>query len=222
MILLVGLRQLEVLSQCVTIGPFDYDRTAGNGIVIRQPSAKPRPKAAPGAPVVSQCARGLSPAEQALPRIFFAASEVKHEGPDRISISGPSGSVTAQRPEGVLRNPRGNRPAPAMPLLLGAWRFVTIDGRTLEPAQRMELLLRPRHVEWRSGCVSEVRYLHVEGNVLHPGENEPFPVCERGRSPAELSAGKLLDDPVTARMREDGALTLSGSGVTAELQPLTR
>jgi len=223
MILLVGVRQLEVLSQCVTIGPFDYGRTEGGGIAIRQPStqpSRPRPSGKP-APVIVQCARALSPAEQALPRIFFAATDVERVGQNAISISGPSGALLLRRPSGALRNPRGQSPAPRTPLLLGAWRLVSIDGRAVQPAERVELLLRPRHLEWRSGCVHEVKELQVEGYVLHPGETEPFPVCERGRSEAERSLGKLFKAAVTADMMENGALTLHGSGVAAAFQPLT-
>ena len=219
MVLLVGVRQLELLSQCVTIGPFDYGRRAGGGIAVGPVTVAPGTgRATPPPP--PQCARALSPAEGALPRLLLAAREVRREEDGTVSLAGPAGTVTLRRPKGALANPRGQAPPPRVPPPLGAWRFVTVDGRTLPPGEGMELLLRPSHIEWRSGCVSEVRELRSEGHLLLPGPSDPFPVCERGRSESERAAERLFGAPVAMRMAADGRLVLRGSGLTAELVPL--
>lgn len=220
MILLAGNRQLEVLSQCITIGPFDYGRTVGGGMVVTRPQPRPRPPAAPGAPVPAQCARGLSPAEQALAPILFAARTVRHDPDGAVTVAGEAGSIVMRRPSGALANPRGQTPPPSLPPLLGAWRLVALDGS--EVRERIELLLRPNHIEWRSGCVNEARVLRSDRDRLLPGEVDPFPVCERGRSEGERVLERLLSGPVAARTAADGSLTLTGSGVSAELAPLTR
>ena len=85
----------------------------------------------------------------------------------------------------------------------------------------MELLLRPHWLEWRSGCVSEVRELRTKRGLLVPGASDPFPVCERGRSEGELGVERLFAGSVSSRMERNGRLTLQGSGVTAQLEPLT-
>lgn len=218
MILLVGSRELEAVSQCIRIGPFEYDRTAGGGIAVRQPAPR-RP--APGSPPIAMCARGLSPNEQALVPILFAARRVERRPDGRVVISGPGGALTMVRPEGALANPWGNAPPPPVPPALGAWRLASIDGRDLG-SERIELLLRSHLIEWRSGCVNEARALEREGDRLLPGEIDPYPVCERGRTPAEEALGRLTSGPVTARMSPSGRLGLTGSGVHAEFVPLTR
>ncbi|MEA1014768.1 hypothetical protein [Sphingosinicella sp. LY1275] len=217
MVMLVGVRQLELLSQCVTIGPFDYGRTPGGGIAVRQPVAPPR---AGRSPPPVQCARALSPAEAAMPAVLLGATDVQRQADGMVLVAGPRGSALLRRPEGALRNPRGQAPPPRVPPLLGAWRFVSVDGRALPPGEEMELLLRPSRLEWRSGCVSAVRALRRDGDTLRAGESDMFPVCERGRSEAERSAERLFAGSVTPRMAADGRLRLEGSGVTAELVPL--
>lgn len=219
--LLVGVRQLEVLSQCITLGPFDYGRTVGGGIAVRQTSVLPRPGVA-AAPPLPQCARMRSPAERSIPSILLAASDVKRRGDGTVALSGRAGAMTIRRPQAALRNPRGEAPPPRVPPPLGAWRFVRVNGRTLAPNQAMELLLRPKYLEWRSGCVSEVRALQREGGKLLPGDSDPFPACERGRSDAERLAERLFADTVAFRMDAEGRLRLQGSGITAELEPLIR
>lgn len=216
MILLVGLRQIEILSQCVTIGPFDYGRTVGGGIAVGPTAVRPRP----GTTTPPQCARALSSGEQAIGSVLFDASEVRRDATGAVALAGRAGIVTLRRPPGALANPRGQAPPPALPPTLGAWRFSSVDGRVLAPGQEMELLLRPSHLEWRSGCVGEVRELGREGNRLVPGASDPFPVCERGRSDAELAVGRLVERAIDVRMMPDGRLTLKGSGVTATLEPL--
>ena len=220
MVLLVGVRQLELLSQCVTIGPFDYGRTVGGGIAVRQSSVAPRP--GPAAPAPVQCARTLSPAERAIPPILLASSEVRRRSDGSVVLSGGAGALTVRRPSGALRNPRGASPPPRVPPALGAWRFVKVDGRTIAPAHTMELLLRPKHLEWRSGCVSEVKTLGREADTLVLSDSDAFPVCERGRSEAERLAERLFSGKVAFRMGAEGRLRLRGSGVTAELDPLVR
>ncbi len=128
-------------------------------------------------------------------------------------------SDVAPRSHGAFQNPRGQAPPPVPPSL-GAWRLASIDGRTIAPDASIELLLRPRYLEWRSGCVAEVRELEREGDRLLPGKADPYPVCERGRSKAELLAGRLFSGAVALQMRPDGRLRLQGSGVAAELEPL--
>jgi hypothetical protein len=219
MTLFVGNRQLEILSQCVTIGPFDYARTVGGGIVVTPAQPRARPPAAPGVPVLAQCARGHTPQEQALPRILLAARDVTHDGRGTVTLTGKAGSIVMRRPAGALANPRGRTPPPATPPLLGAWRLFSLGGRQI--GDRIELLLRPRTVEWRSGCVNEARTLHIDRDSLVPGEVDPFPVCERGRSEAEEALERLLSARVAARTSANGRLTLSGSGVAAEFVPLT-
>jgi hypothetical protein len=76
-------------------------------------------------------------------------------------------------------------------------------------------------IEWRSGCVNEARTLGVEGERLLPGAVDPFPVCERGRSEAEQAIGRLVAGPIDTVLQRSGRLTLTGSGVTARLVPLT-
>lgn len=219
MVVLVGVRQLEVLSQCITIGPFDYGRTLGGGIGVRQTPVLPRPRAT-AAPVRVQCARALSPTESAMPSILLAAVDVKREADGSVMLSGRIGSVTLRRPSSALGNPRGQAPPPRVPPLLGAWRFASVNGRTLLPDERMELLLRPGRLEWRSGCVSEVKKLRSEGDKLILGDIDPFPICERGLSEAEQSASRLFIGTVVTRMGQDGRLSVQGSGVTAKLVPL--
>jgi hypothetical protein len=99
---------------------------------------------------------------------------------------------------------------------------LSLDGDVLRSGERIELLLRPQHIEWRSGCVNEARLLRHDGGRLIPGEVDPFPVCERGRSDAEEAMERLLSAPVAFRIGADGRLSLQGSGVVAELAPLTR
>lgn len=223
MILLVGARQLEVLSQCVTFGPFDYGRTVGGGITVRQPSATRILPTSDGArPPPVQCARMLSPAEQALPGLLFSARPVRRNPDGSLTLSGGGGTMEIRRPAGALDNPRGEAPPPPRPPLLGAWRFVSIDGHAVGYDERMELLLRPQYIEWQSGCVNEVRQLDRNGDMLMPGASDAFPVCERGRSEAEIAVEKLFAAPIAADMGRKGRLTLAGSGVTAELVPLTR
>lgn len=217
-VLFVGVRQLEVLSQCVTIGPFDYGRTAGGGISVRLTSVSPRPGVAATPP--PQCARMRSPAERAIPSVLLAASDVKRLGDGTVALSGRAGALIIRRPEGALRNPRGEAPTPRVPPPLGAWRFVQVNGRTLAPDQAMELLLRPKHLEWRSGCVNEVKKLRHERDRLVLGDSDAFLVCERGRSEAERLAGPLFAGTVAFQMDAEGRLRLQGSGVTAELEPL--
>jgi len=219
MILLVGVRQLELLSQCITIGPFDYGRTVGGGIAVRQTSVSPRPGMAATPP---QCARALSPAERAISSILLAASVVKRQRDGTVWLSGRAGALTIRRPQGALRNPRGQVPPPRVPPPLGAWRFVSMNGRTLAADQAMELLLRPMHLEWRSGCVSEVKELRRERDRLVPSAGDGFPVCERGRSDAERLAERLFAGSIAFRMDPEGRLRLEGAGVTAELDPLIR
>lgn len=219
MIVFVGVDQLEVLSQCITVGPFDYGRTVGGGIVVRQISVSPRPRATP-TPALTQCARALSTAESAMPPILLAALDVKREADGSVMLSGQEGKVILRRPPGALGNPRGQAPPPRVPPLLGAWRFLSVNGRTLLPDESIELLLRPRHLEWRSGCVSEVREMRSEGDKLIPGDSDLFPICERGLTEAERSASRLFTDTVATRMGQDGRLRVQGSGVTAELIPL--
>lgn len=224
MVLFVGNREVEVLSQCVTIGPFDYGRTGGGGVSISPPSPRPLvpgygPAPPPPAP---RCARALSPAERSLPAILFTASSVRREASGAVILTGDAGSVVLRRPAGALANPRGQAPSPSLPPLLGAWRFERIHGTALSVDQRAELLLRPRHIEWRSGCVHEVRATSVEGTTLLPGDIYPFPICERGLNEAEVALGRLFQAPVATQMSLDGRLALAGSGVRAELAPLTR
>ena len=221
MVLLLGNRQLEILSQCVTIGPFDYGRTVGGGISVRQPGPQPQSKAAGLGPAPVQCARALSPDEQALPRVLLAARKVTPTAGGRATLSGPGGSLVIRRPSGPLSNPRRQVPPPRLPSALGAWRVLSIDGRSLGAAEQIELLLRPHWIEWRSGCVNEARILGRGGDGLMPGETDPFPVCERGRSPAELAMERLTAGAIATRMTPAGLLTLTGSGVTVELVPLT-
>lgn len=218
MILLVGVRQIEALSQCIAIGPFDYGRTSGGGIAVRPIAAPPAPGAEPPLP---QCARSLSPAERALAPVLLAANEVARAPDGTVQLSGSSGTIVMRRPAGALANPRGESPPPRLPPPLGAWTFLSLDGRLVGAGGAMELLLRPRHLEWRSGCVSEVKALRRAGGRLLPGAAEPHPVCERGRSDGERVAGRLFAGPVTVMMRADGRLRLTGSGATADLIPLT-
>ncbi len=220
-VLLVGVRQLEVLSQCITIGPFDYGRTVGGGIAVRQTSVSPHPGVA-AAPPPPQCARMRSPAERAIPSILLASSDVKRLGDGAVAISGRAGALTVRRPEGALRNPRGEAPPPRLPPPLGAWRFVRVNGRPLAADQAMELLLRPKHLEWRSGCVSGVKELRQERDKLVSSDSDAFPVCERGRSEAERLAARLFAGTVAFQTDAEGRLRLQGSGVTAELDPLIR
>lgn len=221
-VLLVGSRQLEIISQCVTIGPFGYGRTVGGGIAVGQSEVQPAPRGAPGLPAPVKCARTLTPAERELGPLLLAAREVTPTGNGTITLSGPRGSLTARRPSGALNNPRGEAPPPSVPPLLGAWQFVSIEGRPLPSAARMEMLLTPNRIEWRSGCVNEARELRRGRDVLLPGKVDPFPVCERGRSPSERAAERLFAGSIAARMSRDGSLTVQGSGVVAELAPLTR
>jgi hypothetical protein len=218
-VLLVGLRQLEAHSQCITFGPFEYGRTAGGGITVSLQPVRPRSGPAGGPPTV-QCARGRSPAEQALPRVLLAATEVKARG-GKIILSGSAGTMILRRPEGALRNPRGEAPPPATPPWLGAWRFTTVDKHPLRADERIELLLRANRLEWRSGCVGEAREVRIDRDLVRPGEVDPFPVCERGRSQAELALDRLFARPVVTRMDANGRLMLEGAGATAELEPLT-
>lgn len=220
-VLLVGVHQLELLSQCITIGPFDYGRVMGR-IRVRQQAVQPLPPQASPAPAPVVCARTLTPAERKLGPLLLAAREVRRQEDGSVSISGSAGSLILRRPSGPLVNPRGEVPAPRVPPLIGAWRFVSIGGRPVPFADRMELLLRPHRLEWRSGCVSQAKELRVEAGRLIPGEEDPFPICERGRSEAELAAERLFAGPVAARMGEDGRLRLEGSGIVAELEPLKR
>lgn len=220
-VLLVGVRQLQILSQCITIGPFAYERTEGGGIAVRLQDVQPLASNVPPAPAPVVCARTLTPAERKLGPLLLAAHNVERQPDGTVLISGPAGSLAVRRPAGPLANPRGEAPAPRLPPLIGAWRFVSIAGRPVVPGQQMELLLRPRAMEWRSGCVSEVRALDYRSERLIPGEQDPFPVCERGRSEAEQAASRLFAGPVTPRMRQDGGLRLEGSGIVAELEPLT-
>ena len=222
MLLLVGNRELQILSQCITIGPFDYARTPGGGIAISQAVVTPRPPGSDVAPAPVQCARALSPAEGTLGPLLLTARTVKPEADGGVVVAGSAGAMTIRR-LGVLPNPGGEAPPPRVPPLLGAWRVLVIDGRRLnEYSQRMELLLRPAHIEWRSGCINSTKTLTLDGATLIPGEAEPFPVCERGRTEAEDAMSRLLDRPIAARMEHDGGLGLSGSGVAAELAPLDR
>lgn len=220
MVLLVGVRQLEVLSQCVTIGPFDYGRMkSGRRLVAEQRPVSPRREATP-TPSPIQCARALSPAESTLPPILLSGVDVKREADGSVTLSSREGRVSLRRPTGALRNPRGEAPVPRVRPLLGAWRFVSVNGRAVPPDEGVELLLRPKHLEWRSGCVSEVRETRIEGDKLIPADVDPFPVCERGLSEAERSVGRIASGPFATRMRQDGRLRVQGSGVTAELVPL--
>lgn len=219
MVVLVGVRQVEVLSQCITIGLFDYGRTTGGGIAVRQTPISPRARA-PATLAPPQCARMPSPAESAMPLILLAAVDVMRQADGSVVLSGRKGRVTLRRPTGPLRNPRGYAPPPRVPPFLGGWRFVSVNGHTLPVDEAMELLLRPKRLEWRSGCVSEVRELRSEGDKLVPGDIDPFPICERGLSEVERSARRLLAGIIATRMGQDGRLRLQGSGVTAELVPL--
>jgi hypothetical protein len=219
MVLLVGVRQLQILSQCITIGPFDYGRTTGGGIVVTPATVVPRPRPT-NMPAPVQCARALTPDEARIAPLLRSAREVSVRG-GIVSLTGPAGRLIIRRPSGALSNPRGEVPAPQTPPLLGAWRFVAVNGRTVLEGARMELLLRPHWLEWRSGCVSEVRELRIERGLLVPGASDPFPVCERGRSEAELGLERLFAGRVASRMERNGRLTLQGSGVTAQLEPLT-
>ena len=219
-VLLVGNRQLEVLSQCITIGPFDYGRTGGGGIAVDQTPVAPRQGPAVAPP--PQCARTRSPAEQMMGPLLLAAYQVSRERDVTVRLSGPAGAMTLRRPVGALRNPWGEAPPPRLPPLLGAWRVTSVAGRTLPETEAMELVLRPQRLDWRSGCVNETRVLAREDGRLLPGEVDPFPVCERGRSEAEIAVERLLAGAITALMARDGRLTLRGSGVIAELAPLTR
>lgn len=220
MILLVGINQLEVISQCVTIGPFEYFRTSTGGIRVEQIEVHPRrgPAASP-APV--QCARALSPAEAAVGPLLLGATEIQARTDGTVLLSGDEGTMILSRPAGTLKNPRGQAPPPPVPPSLGAWRFLTVNGRTLPSNEKMELLLRPGHIEFRSGCVSDVRGLRRDGDHLLPGDVEPIAACERARSPTEALVETLISAPVATRMERDGRLRLHGSGVTAELVPLT-
>jgi hypothetical protein len=222
MILLVGNRQVEILSQCVTIGPFDYGRRVGGSIVVTQAAPSPRPPGQAGVPPPAQCARALSPAEQALPPVLFGGGSVTRNPDGSVTIAGPAGSLLLRRPSGALANPRGQAPPPPVPPLLGAWQVVSVNGRRLPDNERAELLLRPHHLEWRSGCVNEGRVLRREANMLLPGQIDPFPVCERGRSDAERGLEELTAAPIAARVTANGRLTLQGRRVMAELAPLTR
>jgi hypothetical protein len=220
-VLLVGLNQLEVLSQCVTIGPFDYHRTGGGGIAVRQATGTSRARPA-NVPTPTMCTRGLTSRERVLGPLLLAAQKVTVAKDGTISLLGPAGTLTARRPAGPLRNPRAYFPAPRLPPLLGAWRFVSVNGRMLPASQRMELLLRPRYLEWRSGCIHEARQLAATDNRLIPGEIEPLGVCERMETEAEKAVGRMVANPVAIRREQDGRLRLHGSEVTAELEPLTR
>jgi hypothetical protein len=224
MTLLAGSRQVEILSQCVTIGPFDYGVASGGLLTMRMPEA-PREAAnsptLPPRPAPVQCARALSPAEQMASRILLRAERGVSGPDDTVILESAVGSLRLRRPPGPLANPRGNVPPPERPPLIGAWRFVQVNGRTLPPGGSMELLLRRPIIEWRSGCVNEARTLSVEGDRLLPGPIDPFPVCERGRSQAELAIARLTSGPILTTMQRSGRLTLTGSGITAELVPLT-
>jgi hypothetical protein len=221
MVLLVGNRQVEILSQCVTIGPFDYGRRVGGSIIVTQAAPLPRPPSQAGVLPPPQCARALSPAEQVLPPVLFGGGSVTRNADGSVTIAGPGGSLLLRRPSGALANPRGQTPPPPVPLL-GAWQVLSVNGSRLADNERAELLLRPHHLEWRSGCVNEARGLRREANMLLPGGIDPFPVCERGRSDAERGLEELTAGPIAARMAANGRLTLQGRGVTAELAPLTR
>lgn len=221
MVLLVGSRQLELLSQCVTIGPFAYGRRDHDGIVVSQPEPPVRIAGASPVQPPPRCTRMLSPAEQVAPRILLTADRVTRRPDGALLLSGQAGSLVLRRPAAALANPRGQQPPPQRPPLIGAWRFLRVNGRDLPPNEGMELLLRPPVIEWRSGCVNEVRTVSQDGERLLPGAVDPYPVCERGRDEAELAVGKLTSGPIDTRMQRNGRLSLSGSGVTAELVPLT-
>lgn len=221
MILLVGNRQLEVLSQCVTIGPFDYGRTVGGGIRVSAADARPPSPPAASNPSPIQCARALSLAEQALPPILLAAREVKRGPGGTVTLTGEAGSIVMRRPASALANPRGQMPPPSAPPPLGTWRVLALNSRGVPANQGMEMLLRPHHIEWRSGCVNEGRALRRDRDLLLPGQVDPFPVCERGRSEAERAMERLLSGTIAARMAPNGRLVLQGSDVTAELAPFT-
>ena len=219
MILLIGNRELEILSQCVTIGPYIYGRIVGGGIGVRVPG----PAMSDGAgatPPPPQCARALSPAEQAISPLLLAAEAVERKPDGSVMLKGEGGALLLRRPAGVLPNPRGEAPPPAVPPTLGAWRFVRINGRPVPPGEAMELMLRPGRLEWRSGCVNEVRSLARKGDALLSGPVDPFPICERGRSGMERAATRLFEAAVTASMTRDGSLRLEGSGIAAQLEPL--
>jgi hypothetical protein len=220
-LLLAGSRQLEILSQCVRIGPFTYGRLDRDGIAISQsePTVAPAPDRDVPPPV--QCTRTLSPMESILPRILLTAERVVRQADGSVLLSGQAGALVLRRPDGALANPRGEAPPPERPPLIGAWRFVEVNERPLPAGGAIELLLRPPIIEWRSGCVNEARMLMVDGDRLLPGPVDPFPVCERGRDETELAIGRMTSGPIVTRMQRNGRLSLSGSGVTAELVPLT-
>ena len=221
-ILLAGSRQLEILSQCVRIGPFNYGVMDRGRIAVTIPEATPEQSSIPGLrPPPVQCARALSPDEQIASRILLTAKRAVRRPDGAVIIGAEIGSLLLRRPPGALANPRGNAPPPERPPPIGAWRFVQVNGRTLPAAEGMELLLRPSTIEWRSGCVNEARTLRIEGERLLPGDVDPFPVCERGRSEAEEAVARLFSGPIDTRMQRSGRLRLSGSGLTAELVPLT-
>lgn len=222
MILLVGSRQLEIISQCVSVGPFDYGRASGGGINIRQQEARLVVEGSRPPPPPVMCARARSPAERAAGPALLSASRVERRADGAVTLAGEQGALLLRRPPSAFTNPYGNSPPPPRPPLVGAWRFVAVNGRTLPEDERMELLLRPGHIEWRSGCVHDVRELTVDRDILRPNASDPFPVCERGRSQAEQAIERLLEALVVTRMSREGKLRLEGSGVTAELAPLTR
>jgi hypothetical protein len=220
-VLLAGSRQLQVVSQCVTIGSFAYGMKERGKIVIFEPEVPPL--SSPGrVPPLVQCARALSPTEARLGPLLLNADRAVRQSDGTITLSGKAGALRLRRPAGALANPVGQTPPPALPPLLGAWRFVRVQGRDLPQGEQMELLFRPPFMEWRSGCVNEARGLtSVQDGRLTLGPIDPFPVCERGRSEAELAVARLTSGPIQTSMQRDGRLRLDGSGITAELVPLT-
>ncbi|WP_067788612.1 hypothetical protein [Paraurantiacibacter namhicola] len=146
MLLVFGEDWWHMQSQCV-YDTGDY-RIAGDTLDFA-PIARAFPAIeGKDGPIMAMCARGLSPAEEALPQVLSASREFTIREDGRLAISTPSGPLVARRVEETVANPQGyTQWDPAT--TFGEWRIVSLDG---EPVADVELVVAGLRTTIRTGC----------------------------------------------------------------------
>jgi hypothetical protein len=168
-----------------------------------------------------QCARALSPDEQIASRILLTAERALRRPDGSVVIQSQAGSLLLRRPPAALANPRGNVPSARAPA--ADRRLALRRGERAHPPARRSHGAPPAPLDDRVALGLRQRSADARrrGRTPAAGGVDPFPVCERGRSEAEQAIGRLVAGPIDTVLQRSGRLTLTGSGVTARLVPLT-
>lgn len=146
MLLVFGEDWWHMQSQCVWAnGDFRIDGAVLDFVPVERdfPGIEQRE-----GPMRAMCARGLSPAEEALPQVLAGSREFLIREDGRLVIPTPSGPLVARRLSEPVANPMEFTdwdPATTF----GEWRVASLDG---EPVEDAALIVAGPYSSLRVGC----------------------------------------------------------------------